>query len=93
MSISALLAISKMRFPETEETLTFGYAVVPEDQKSKESNALRTFANGAWLGIRITAIIVATLLYVVAFVGMVNGFLTWSGRYLNLSEPELTLEL
>lgn len=32
MSIPASLAVSKMRYPETEETLTSGRAVVPEDQ-------------------------------------------------------------
>lgn len=93
MSIPASLAVSKMRYPETEETITSGSAVVPEDQEKKASNALHAFANGAWLGIKIAGMIVATLLCIIAFVAMVNAFLTWWGRYWNISDPDLTLEL
>lgn len=46
MSIPASLAISKMRYPETEETLMSGRVVVPEDDEEKASNALHAFANG-----------------------------------------------
>ncbi|KUI54985.1 Solute carrier family 28 member 3 [Cytospora mali] len=93
MSIPASLAVSKMRYPETEDTLTSGRVVVPEDQEDRASNALHAFANGAWLGIKIAGMIVATLLCIIAFVGMINAFLTWWGKYWNISDPDLTLEL
>ncbi|KAG8167771.1 hypothetical protein KVR01_003460 [Diaporthe batatas] len=93
MSIPASLAVSKIRYPETEETLTSGRVVVPEDQEDKASNSLHAFANGAWLGIKIAGMIIATLLCIIAFVSLINGFLTWWGRYWSLEETPLTLEL
>ncbi|KAI1322782.1 H+/nucleoside cotransporter [Xylariaceae sp. FL0255] len=81
MSIPASIAISKMRYPETEVALTAGRAVVPEDQEEKAANALHAFANGAWLGLKIGGMIVATLLCIIAFVGLINGILTWWGGY------------
>ncbi|ROW02155.1 hypothetical protein VSDG_02344 [Cytospora chrysosperma] len=93
MSIPASLAVSKMRYPETEETLTSGRAVVPDDQDHKASNALHAFANGAWLGIKIAGMIIATLLCIIAIVAMLNAFLTWWGKYWNITDPDLTLEL
>lgn len=93
MSIPASLAVSKMRYPETEETLTSGRVVVPEDQEDKASNALHAFANGAWLGIKIAGMILATLLCIIALVALINAFLTWWGKYWNIADPDLTLEL
>lgn len=92
MSIPASLAISKLRYPETEETLTAGRVVIPEDEDNKAENALHAFANGAWLGIKIGGTIVASLLCIIAAVGLVNALLTWWGRYLNINDPTLTLQ-
>ncbi|KAI1074036.1 H+/nucleoside cotransporter [Whalleya microplaca] len=92
MSIPASLAVSKMRYPETEETLTAGRAVVPEDGENKAANALHAFANGAWLGLKIAGMIVATLLCIIAFVGLINGLLTWWGGYWGINDPPLTLQ-
>ncbi|PLB50153.1 H+/nucleoside cotransporter [Aspergillus steynii IBT 23096] len=93
MSIPASLAVSKLRWPEEEETLTAGRVVVPEDEENKAANALHAFSNGAWMGIKIAGMISATLLCIISFVGLINGLLTWWGRYLNINDPELTLEL
>lgn len=93
MSIPASLAVSKLRWPEEEETLTAGRVVVPEDEDNKASNALHAFSNGAWLGVKIAGMIAATLLCIISFVGLINGLLTWWGRYLNISDPPLTLQL
>ncbi|KAI8169866.1 hypothetical protein K4K49_009909 [Colletotrichum sp. SAR 10_70] len=92
MSIPASLAVSKLRYPETEETISSGKITVPEDE-DKTANALHAFANGAWLGVKVAGMIVATLLCVISFVALVNGLLGWWGRYLNISNPPLTLEL
>ncbi|KAK5634524.1 hypothetical protein RRF57_010237 [Xylaria bambusicola] len=92
MSIPASLAISKMRYPETEESLTAGKVVVPENEADKAANPLHAFANGAWLGLKIAAMIVATLLCIIAFVGLINGLLTWWGGYWGISHPDLTLQ-
>jgi concentrative nucleoside transporter, CNT family len=96
MSIPASLAVSKMRYPETEETITSGRVVVPDDDEHRATNALHAFANGAWLGIKIAGMIVSTLLCIIAFIGLINGLLGWWGRYLNITEdggPYLTLQL
>ncbi|KAG5970708.1 hypothetical protein E4U55_001486 [Claviceps digitariae] len=92
MSIPASLAISKLRYPETEETLTAGRVVIPDDDEHKAENALHAFANGAWLGIKIGGTIVASLLCIIAVVGLINALLTWWGRYLNINDPTLTLQ-
>jgi len=94
MSIPASLAMSKLRYPEEEETLTDGRVVVPDDDEHKAANALHAFANGAWLGIKIAGMIIATLLCIIALLGLVSGLLTWWGRYLNLTgDYDLTVEL
>ncbi|KAF1985513.1 H+/nucleoside cotransporter-like protein [Aulographum hederae CBS 113979] len=94
MSIPASLAISKMRYPEEEETLTAGRVVIPDDDEHRAANAIHAFANGAWLGLKIAGMIVATLLCIIAIVALVDGLLTWWGHYLNLNgEYDLKLEL
>ena len=93
MSIPASLAISKMRYPEEEETLTAGRVVIPDDDEHRAANSLHAFANGAWLGLKIGGMIIATLLCILALLGLVDGLLTWWGRYLNINDPPLTIEL
>ena len=93
MSIPASLAISKLRYPETEETLTTGRVVIPDEDEQKASNSLHAFANGAWLGLKIAGMILSTLLCIIALLGLANGLLTWWGRYLDISDPPLTVEL
>ncbi|KAI1804904.1 H+/nucleoside cotransporter [Daldinia bambusicola] len=92
MSIPASLAVSKMRYPETEETLTSGRVVIPESDDHKAANALNAFANGAWLGLKIAGMIIATLLCIIAFVSLINGLLSWWGDYWGISDPPLTIE-
>lgn len=93
MSIPASLAISKLRYPETEETLTAGHVVIPDDDEHKAANVLHAFANGAWLGIKIAGTIIASLLCILAALGLLNGLLSWWGRYLNIDNPPLTVQL
>lgn len=93
MSIPASLACSKLRWPEEEESLTAGRVVIPDNEEHKSANALHAFANGAWLGLKIAAMIGSTLLCIISLIGLVNGLLTWWGHYLNINNPPLTLEL
>jgi CNT family concentrative nucleoside transporter len=93
MSIPASLAVSKLRWPEEEETLTAGRVIIPEDTDEKPSNVLDAFAKGAWLGIKIAGMIAATLLCIISLIGLIDGLLTWWGRYLNINDPTLTLDL
>ena len=80
MSIPASLAVSKMRYPETEETLTAGRVVIPDDDEHRAANSLHAFANGAWLGLKIAGMIVATLLCIISLLALADGLLTWWGH-------------
>ena len=93
MSIPASLAISKLRYPEEEETLTAGRVVIPEGDGDRPANSLHAFANGAWLGLKIAGMILATLLCIIALLGLANGLLGWWGSYLNINDPPLSVEL
>jgi CNT family concentrative nucleoside transporter len=93
MSIPASLACSKLRWPEEEESLTAGRVVIPDNEEHRAANALHAFANGAWLGLKIAAMIGSTLLCIISLIGLINGLLTWWGHYLSINNPELTLEL
>ncbi|GKT94586.1 nupC family nucleoside transporter [Colletotrichum tofieldiae] len=79
--------------PEHEETLTAGKVVIPDDDEHEAKNAIHAFANGAWLGIKIAGTIIASILCILAFIGLVDGLLTWWGSYLNINDPDLTLNL
>ncbi|MCJ1312704.1 hypothetical protein MMC25_006380 [Agyrium rufum] len=93
MSIPASLAISKLRYPEEEETLTAGRVVIPEGDGERPANSLHAFANGAWLGLKIAGMILATLLCIIALLGLANGLLGWWGRYLNIDDPNNPLSV
>lgn len=93
MSIPASIAISKLRYPETEETLTTHNFTIPKDKEDRPANALHAFANGAWLGIKIGGMIVSTLLCILALLGLVNALLTWGGKYFGILSTDLTLQL
>lgn len=93
MSIPASLAMSKLRYPETEEPLTAGKVVIPEDTEDKPYNWLHAFANGAWLGLRVGAMIVGVLLVILSLLGLLNGILGWWGHYLNINNPPLSVQM
>lgn len=85
MSIPASLAISKLRYPESEETLTSGRIVIPENEdEEKPINALHAFANGGWLGLKVAGMIVASLLCILSLFALINAVLSWWGQYLNI---------
>lgn len=93
MSIPASLAISKLRYPETEETLTKGKLVMPHEE-DRPQNVLHAFADGTVLAIRVAGTILSALLCIVALVGLINGLLGWWGGYLDIFEPnKLSLQL
>ena len=92
MSIPASLAISKLRHPETEESITAGSTVMPEmAEEDRAANPLHAIANGAWFGLRIAGMVVTTVLCIVAFVALIDGLLSWWGHYWGIAN--LTLEL
>lgn len=95
MSIPASLAVSKLRYPETEESLTAGKVVVPVDEDEENaSNGLHALANGTWLGLKIAAMIMGTQMCIIALIALIDGLLGWWGHYININvEGGLSLEL
>ncbi|KAI5781923.1 H+/nucleoside cotransporter [Geopyxis carbonaria] len=97
MSIPASLAVSKLRYPETEESLTAGRVVVPVDKDEEAaSNGLHAFANGTWLGLKIAGMILSTQMCIIAFIALIDGLLSWWGFYLNIRAADgsgFTLEM
>lgn len=93
MSIPASIVVSKLRYPEEEETTSsekLSLASV-EDAREGAGNWMHAFTNGAWLGVRLAGIVVAVLACVIAGVDLVDAILTWAGSYLNIEN--LTLEV
>lgn len=93
MSIPASIVVSKLRYPEEEETITgekLSLASV-EDARDSAGNWMHAFTNGAWLGVKLAGIVVAVLACVIAGVDLCDALLTWAGSYLDIEN--LTLEL
>lgn len=93
MSIPASIVVSKLRYPEEEETTSsekLSLASI-EDARQDAGNWMHAFTNGAWLGVRLAGIVVAVLACVIAGVDLVDAILTWAGSYLNIEN--LTLEM
>jgi len=94
MSIPASIAISKLRYPETEVPVTLGRVVVDrgkEDGEDRPANFLHAFSQGATFGLIVAGQILTNVLTILALVYVVNGLLTWIGK--GFSIDNLTLEL
>jgi len=90
MSTPCSLAVSKIRYPETQESLSKGKVRIPESE-DKDSNFLHAAANGAAQGVQLVALIVGTLIAVISLLALFNGLLTWFARFLGFEV--LTLDM
>ena len=77
MSIPASLLLSKMRYPETEESLTKGEVKIPENEE-KEANFLHAAGNGSATGIHLVLLIIAALLSIVTLFTVCDQFVGWA---------------
>lgn len=93
MSIPASIVVSKLRYPETDDTLDEEkFALVStDDGHDGAANWMHAFTNGAWLGVKLAGIVVAVLASVIGLVALCDAVLTWAGGYLNIES--LTLEI
>ena len=73
--------------------MTRGRIVVDhgDDPKDAPVNALQAFGKGAFLGLYVTGQILCNVITILAFVGTINGLLTWIGRGFGIHQ--LTLQL
>lgn len=94
MSIPASIAASKLRYPETEIPLSQGTVKFAEDidsEHKKPKNVLQAFSEGATLGLYTAATMLVQCMCIIALVALINGILTWFGRFWNIGA--LTLDL
>ena len=90
MSVPCSLAMSKIRYPETETPLTRGQAITPKND-NEEQNLLHAAGNGASSGMTLSLLIAATLIAILSLLAFVNFILTWLGNFLTIHE--LTIQL
>ncbi|CAO3633801.1 unnamed protein product [Cunninghamella echinulata] len=90
MSIPCSIAISKLRCPETEESLTKGKVRVPKSVEKLEG-IVHAAGVGAATGIQIVLLIAANLIALLALLYAVNTGLTWIGKFITIEN--LTLQL
>ncbi|KAI8332924.1 Na+ dependent nucleoside transporter C-terminus-domain-containing protein [Chlamydoabsidia padenii] len=90
MSIPCSIAVSKLRYPETEEPVTMNHVHVPEEEE-KANNLLDAAARGAGIGLTIVLSMAANLITLLALLYAVNAGLTWIGNFLTIEN--LTLQL
>jgi len=88
MAAPAALAYSKLFYPETEKSKTTIGDIKLE--KGEEANLVDAAAQGASNAIMLVLNIAASLVAFLAFVGFVNGVLTWLGDMAGVDD--LTLE-
>lgn len=93
MSIPASIAVSKLRYPETEEPVTRGRVVVDRGEPGPDSpaNTLHAFSQGAIFGLVVAGLVLANVLTILSLVAAINGLLTWIGKGFGIHN--LTLQL
>lgn len=83
MSAPAALAISKLIYPETEESITAAGTtyIIPA---GTETNVIEAAANGAATAVQLAANIVAMLIAFLALIAMLDAWLGYFGGLVNL---------
>ncbi|RKP06130.1 Na+ dependent nucleoside transporter C-terminus-domain-containing protein [Thamnocephalis sphaerospora] len=83
MSTPCSLAVSKLRYPEKQQSLSKGRIIIPKDE-DRESNALHAAANGAAQGVHLIMLIAGTLLAIISLLALVDALLTWFGSFVGI---------
>lgn len=94
MSIPLGIALSRLRWPETEKQLTKGGVDLSEykaDESERLYNVVHAFSMGSWTGIMISIAIMTNLICINAFVSMLDLILSWWGGYWHIHN--LSLEM
>jgi CNT family concentrative nucleoside transporter len=89
MSAPAALAISKLLYPETEQSQTAGTVNVRVEPTA--ANGIDAAATGAIEGLKLAGNVAAMLIAFLALVALVNAVLGWLGGLVGF--PQLSLEL
>ncbi|KAI9168603.1 hypothetical protein H9P43_007976 [Blastocladiella emersonii ATCC 22665] len=86
MSVPCSLALSKLRIPETENSITKGEVSIPVEEH-REANVLHAAANGAAQGMHLAGLITGSLLAIISLFNLCNIICMEFFRYLNPTEP------
>lgn len=90
MSAPAALAVSKIMYPETEESPTAaGHEVVIED--AGDGNCIEAAARGASEAVGLVGNVAAMLISFLSLLAFLNALLGWIGT--NVGYPELSFEI
>lgn len=89
MSAPAALAISKIMYPETEESVTKG--TIRIELEKADANAIDAAARGASEGLYLALNVGAMLLAFIALLALLNGLLGWIGGMVGY--PEISMQL
>ncbi len=81
MAAPGALVISKIVFPETEESETKG--VVKIDVKKEHSNIMDAISHGATDGMKISLNVIAMLIGVIALIALADALLGYFGHFLS----------
>lgn len=76
MSIPAGLLLSKMRYPEMEESISKGVVNIPE-REEKEVNFLHAACNGAGTGVHLVLLIAGSLLCIISLYAAADSLVGW----------------
>ena len=90
MAAPAALVVSKIVYPETEESETKG--VVKLEIKKTHSNLMDAISHGAGDGLKVSLNVIAMLIGVIALIALIDAVLGWSGRML-VSHTTLDLQM
>lgn len=82
MSAPAALAISKLMYPETEESVTRGQMKIQLEKV--DANAIDAAARGASEGLGLALNVGAMLLAFIALLALLNGILGWFGGWFGM---------
>ena len=88
MSAPAALAISKLMYPETENSPTMGTVSIQVEKTSV--NAIDALSTGASEGMKLALNIAAMLIAFLGVLAFINAVLAWMGGFIGL--PTLSLE-
>lgn len=90
MSAPAALAISKLLYPETETSRTAAGSSYKIDSGT-DGNLIEAASNGASIAVKLAINIAGQLITFIAIVSMLNGFLGFFGKLVDV--PQLSFEM
>lgn len=90
MSIPCSIAVSKLRYPDTEQSAIRDITTIPMTSNGA-INVLHAASKGAKLGIELVLLILANVIVILSSLNAFNGLLTWAGHFVNIEN--LTLQL